>query len=249
MACFFDACVSNTREGLDYLRSTLDVPEGKLGCNPYEVPDINLLNSFNSGADKCSSLARPVFLYVGQLIGRKGLPNFLHACSLLKEQGKTDYSAVIVGKGAEGETLHELVKSLGLEDQVHWMGKVDYEKLGTYYRACDVFVFPTLEDTWGLVVLEAMAFGKAILCSKYAGSKELIVEGENGYIFDPREPRELAELMARFVSEPGLAGELGAKSKQIIDAYTPRQAASILASTVSTVLAQGNQSSHDWPGH
>jgi len=80
------------------------------------------------------------------------------------------------------------------------------------------------------VVLEAMAFGKPILCSKYAGAKEMIADRENGYIFDPREPHELAELMARFVSDPGLAERLGAKSKQIITPYTPRQAASVLAS-------------------
>ena len=146
------------------------------------------------------------------------------------------YSAVIVGDGADGATLRELAISRGLEDQVHWVGRVDYEELGSYYRACDVFVFPTLEDTWGVVVLEAMAFGKPILCSKHAGSKELIFDGENGYIFDPRHPHELAELMAKFIREPGLGEKLGAKAKQVISPYTPCHAAGVLALSVSTVL-------------
>jgi len=230
MAHCFDACISNTQEGLDYLRRTLGVPERKLICYPYEVSDIKVVESIQDAQTKHDFVTRPVFLYVGQLIGRKGLRNFLYACSHLKEQGKTHYSIVIVGEGSQGQELRELANTLGLGDQVHWAGRVAYEKLGSFYRACDIFVFPTLEDTWGLVVPEAMAFGKPILCSKYAGSKELIVHGENGYVFDARQPRELAELMARFVSDPGLADSLGARSKQIITPYTPRQSASVLAS-------------------
>jgi glycosyltransferase involved in cell wall biosynthesis len=76
------------------------------------------------------------------------------------------------------------------------------------------------------------------LCSKYAGAKEMVMEGENGFVFDPHEPEKLAELMGRLIREPELIEKLGAKSWEIVAPYTPQKAANVLASVVSRILWQ-----------
>jgi glycosyltransferase involved in cell wall biosynthesis len=236
MGRFFDACLSNTEEGAAYLRDAVAIPASKITRHPFQVADPELLGSAGVNANGLKTLAYPRFLYVGQLIARKGVERLLQACSLLKQRGMGGFSLVIVGEGAEGDKLRQLAHELGLDGLVHWVGGVQYEQLGAYYRACDVFVLPTLEDIWAVVVLEAMAFGKPILCSKYAGAKEMVMEGENGFVFDPYEPEKLAELMGRLIREPELIEKLGAKSREIVAPYSPQEAANVLASVVSNIL-------------
>ena len=115
---------------------------------------------------------------------------------------------------------------------MEWIGWVDYGKSGMYFLNADVFVLPTLEDTWGMVVLESMAFGKPVLCSKWAGASEMVVHGENGYLFDPNQPEEIAKLMCHFIDHPDLIATMGEKSKQAIAPYTPEAAAEFLKEVV-----------------
>lgn len=236
MARFFDGCISNSREGVDYLRTVLGVPDLNLRQYPYQVPSIDFLQERSLSAGAMDSCPSPRFLYVGRLIEPKGIQNLLLACSLLKNKGLGPFSTVIVGDGAQKMALRDLASKLGLDDQIHWAGEVGYRELGTYYRACDIFVFPTQEDIWGVVPLEAMAFGKPILCSKYAGSKELVRHGQNGFVFDPFNHQSLAQYMARFLREPQLIKSFGAMSEQVIAQYTPKSAANVLATTVASVL-------------
>ena len=93
-----------------------------------------------------------------------------------------------------------------------------------------------------MVVLEALCLGKPVLCSKYAGSKEMIQDGENGFVFDPHNPAELADRMELLLRVPGLAERLGERAKEIIGPYTARLAAQVLAQ-VATGRA-GSDSPH-----
>ena len=104
--------------------------------------------------------------------------------------------------------------------------------MGSYFNNVDVFVFPTLEDIWGMVVLEAMLFGKPVLCSKFAGAKEMVVHSENGFIFDPHEPQELADYMQKFIREPELIEKMSNRSLQIIEPHNPQNIAKNLKQVV-----------------
>lgn len=242
MARFFDACISNTEEGICYLRQILAVPDSKLRQHPYEVPNLEFLQSADGREGVPTSCARPVFLYVGQITRQKGIGSLLQACSLLRKRGLTHFSLLLVGDGEDRTALGLLANELGLQDQVHWIGMVEYERLGAFYRACDVLVFPTKSDVWGMVVLEAMTFGNPILCSKYAGSREMVSHGSNGFVFDANDPVELAGYMARFIREPALIEKFGAVSKQMLTPYTTQSAARVLAATVLNVLEPQPQS-------
>jgi glycosyltransferase involved in cell wall biosynthesis len=238
-----DAYISNSHAGKDYLIKTLRAPEDHVFVHPYEVPSvISLAQSSPSSsqlAETLDSLLHPIFLFVGQIIPRKGLKELLVACQELKQTlGYRNFTLLIVGEGAQKQELQSLSLAYDLADQVHWIGKVEYDQLGTYFQKADVMILPTLEDTWGVVVLEAMAMGKPMLCSTNAGAVELIKDGENGYRFDPNDSEQLAKLMAKFIDQPQLIQTMGQESLKCMERYTPSAAADFLKQVAHFVLKE-----------
>jgi glycosyltransferase involved in cell wall biosynthesis len=185
-----------------------------------------------NGKAELASLQHPVFIVVSRVVRLKGLRFLLQACSTLNKRGYSGFSLLIVGDGPQRGELERLAIKLGLRNHLLWAGWVDYVLLNKYFNCADVLIFPTLEDPWGMVVLEAMAFGKAILCSKWAGAAEMVVDGENGYVFDPYQYYSLGELMQRFLDHPELAKSMGARSKEIIESSNPTTAADFLDQVV-----------------
>ena len=225
LAKFADAFVSNSQAGKRYLVEALNVPEAEVFTRTYLVPDAETLLKPLSEDKQNLGLKQPIFLYVGRITARKGIKTLLEACAILKKQGYADYTLLIVGKGDQQDELEAFVKEQDFPDQVNWVGWVDYGSLGAYFQQADIFVFPTFEDVWGMVVPEAMVFGKPILCSNGAASCELVVEGENGYIFDPSNAQELSEKMRIFIDNPDLIESMGESSRQLISQKTPETAA------------------------
>ena len=234
---FADAFVSNSNAGKKYLMEVLNVPEDKIFTRTYLVPDAGaLLKRLDQTQPPNLQLKHPIFLYVGRITARKGIKTLLEACAILKSQGYVDYSLLIVGKGDQREELEAFIKERDFEEQVIWAGWVEYGNLGSYFQQADVFVFPTFEDVWGMVVPEAMVFGKPVLCSNGAASCELIVSGENGYIFEPSSAKELADKMQIFIDSPDLIESMGERSRQIISQKTPETAAKAYVEVTSFLM-------------
>jgi glycosyltransferase involved in cell wall biosynthesis len=232
-----DALITNSQAGKAYLTQILEANENHVFARPYGVPTPTALLEQQEKANlSIPELPHPVFLFIGVVEYRKGLHFLLKACNQLQQQGNQNYTLLVAGEGSQQEELEDFIKQNHLEQQVHWAGWVDYSQLGAYFEKTDVFVFPTLEDIWGMVLLEAMACGKPVLCSHWAGAKELVEVGENGYIFDPYNPDALAALMRRFIDHPELIPTMGQKSKQLIAPHNPEAAANFLAEVTAFVL-------------
>jgi glycosyltransferase involved in cell wall biosynthesis len=232
-----DACITNSYSGQKYLIEVLDALQERVFVHPYEVPCVeSLLGAVPKDSEKIYSSQKPIFLFVGSLVTRKGLLQLLEACVVLNNEGIKQYSLVIVGDGSQKEFLEEFSKMHNLTNNIHWTGKLDYGQLGLYFNQADAFILPTLEDTWGVVVLEAMAFGKAILCSDRAGASELVIEGQNGYRFDPYNREQVANVMKQLIKNQGLSETMGRKSKELMEQYSPNSAAKFLSHVTKTVL-------------
>jgi glycosyltransferase involved in cell wall biosynthesis len=239
MVWMADACITNSEAGDRYLIEILNAQPDRVFVQPYEIPDEHTLPGIAAGAQpqNLEQLQHPVFLFVGHLIPRKGLPLLLQACTLLQARGYQQFTLLVVGNGSHQPELETFCQEHHLSDRVQWIGRVPFDKIGTYFQAADVFVFPTQEDTWGVVTLEAMLLGKPILCSTGAGTSELVVSGENGYVFAPDDAEQLATLMQKFFDEPALIPKMGARSQQIMAQYTPVAAAQCLAEVTELVMA------------
>jgi glycosyltransferase involved in cell wall biosynthesis len=173
-------------------------------------------------------LSGPVFMFMGRLIRLKGLDELLGAwaqynCLCPEASG----SLLLVGEGPRRAHLEAMVASMRLGNVV-FAGAVQYDDVAQYYSLADVLVMPTLEDNWSLVVPEAMACGKPIMCSKYNGCwPELVRQGMNGYVFDPLQSLQAAEAMLKFRDASARAA-MGEASKEIVKAYSPARAAAAI---------------------
>ena len=152
-------------------------------------------------------------LAIGQFIRRKGFDILMHAaCSLNKDVG-----IYIVG-GEPTEEYLQMRASLGL-DNVHFVGFQKKEALSRDYRAADLFVLPTREDIWGLVINEAMAYGLPVITTdRCVAGLELVEEGVNGSIVPVEDAAALAGKMKELLSSD--LEKMGTASLEKIRAYT-----------------------------
>lgn len=166
------------------------------------------------------------FLYVGQLIERKGVRQLLAGWSAMRRRrARAAATLVIAGDGGERASLAATAEDHGLTD-VRFVGGIDYDQIAPYYALADVFVIPTLEDNWSLVVPEAMSCGLPVLCSKYNGCwPELVHDGTNGFVFDPCDAGETARRLGEFLDHPESIGPMGSASRRIVAGHSPRRAA------------------------
>jgi len=138
---------------------------------------------------------RPVLLFVGQFIARKGVDYFLRAAAALQDEGFT-FSLLLVGSGRDRQAAVRLCEELNLGD-VHFHPAQLPQLMPAVYCSADVLVFPTLEDPWGLVASEAVLAGLPVLCSKYAGSAQELFPPE--CVFDPENAGEFREKLRQAV--------------------------------------------------
>ncbi|MEN8444603.1 MAG: glycosyltransferase family 4 protein, partial [Cyanobacteria bacterium J06555_13] len=226
-----------------YLIEVLKANPERVSKQPYEVPDARSLDDINPQLTVVSpqsprtfeSLDRPVFIFVGSIVARKGVRCLIDACKRLNDEGISNFTVLIVGDGEQRGELEALSQTYQLGNCVEWVGRVDYSDIGTYFNQSDVFVLPTLEDTWGMVVLEAMLLGKAILCSTGAGASELVTDASNGYRFPPENPDKLAEVMKQLIENPDKIPAMSTASKQVMAQNSPKIAADFMADIVTTL--------------
>ncbi|GAA0077120.1 hypothetical protein UT300005_14980 [Clostridium sp. CTA-5] len=156
-------------------------------------------------------------LYVGSLIKRKGIDLLFSALSKVKN----DYKLMIIGEGSERKNLEKQAKKLGILEKIEFLGfKQEYE-LREYYKKCDIFILPTREDCFGLVVLEAMCNNLIIISSKYAdGSKDLIKDGVNGYIVDPYDSIEFSNKIKTLINNKELCKNMIENNVNFLEKFT-----------------------------
>jgi glycosyltransferase involved in cell wall biosynthesis len=113
------------------------------------------------------------------------------------------WDLTIAGDGPLYGAIARRVAELSLTEHVYLVGRKAYDELPALYASADAFVFPSLSETWGLVVNEAMAAGLPVLVSKGIGCHpDLVWEGINGHVFDPADTAQLATLLYEIASTP-----------------------------------------------
>jgi glycosyltransferase involved in cell wall biosynthesis len=162
-------------------------------------------------------LSGMVFSNIGQLVPRKGLDRLLMAWAGLPKEVIESSTLLIVGSGTEEGKLKKQAVDLGLS-RVRFVTAKPISEIPYFYAATDVFILPTLEDGWGLVINEAMASGIPVLCSKHAGCfSELLEEGGNGHSFDPLDADDTRRaIITMFEKGTEELARMGKRSMQIV---------------------------------
>ena len=124
---------------------------------------------------------------------------------------------IIGGSGILRKHHEKLAKKLRVNQHVLFVGHIPAEELSLYYAACDVFVIPSIVEAFGLVTVEAMACGKPVVGTNVGGIPDTIEDGVNGFLVEPRNPREIADKIVTLLQDPELRIEMGVKGAQIAE--------------------------------
>jgi len=224
-----DAYIAYGTRAREYLISLGAEPE-KISIS-YNTTDINF---FENEVDKWRKQkikikkelginTSKVVLYVGQLIERKGVRYLIEAFGRLKRDLK-DVSLLIVGYGPQESELKELVKKRKISDII-FTGGAEWRKTPKYYAISDIFVLPSLEEVWGLVINEAMTSRMPIITTdKVGASVDLVKNGENGYVIKSGNIDELYKVMEKIIKNSRLLTRMGEKSQDLIKNFGPDNA-------------------------
>jgi D-inositol-3-phosphate glycosyltransferase len=168
----------------------------------------------------------PLLLFVGRIQPLKGADVAIRTLHALARFNLDASRLLIVGGpsgpsgGTELDALRRLTVELALSDRVQFAPPQPHELLSTFYRAADCCIVPSRAESFGLVALEAGACGTPVVASAVGGLSSLIESGRTGYLIESRDPMAFARHVARVISEPRLARELGANAAERARSYT-----------------------------
>jgi glycosyltransferase involved in cell wall biosynthesis len=234
-ARFVDVFVANNPPAREYLIRTLNVPEDKIVVG-WWLAGMPADLVAHPPAVAPAPEGVPLFVCAGQLIPRKGTDLLIRALAVYRRRFGPCVLWVI-GDGPERECLVQLSRRLGVEDAVIFLGNVDHQALKGAFQACQAFVFPTLQDFTGRVVVEALSAGAPVVASPMTGAVGTIVhDGVNGIVVDPRDVSALAEAM-RQAADPETSRTLREGVRRTSAALRPEAASQVVLSAVARVRA------------
>lgn len=165
---------------------------------------------------------RPVILYSSKMMRRKCPDLLLEAYIKLSVDGKTEPQPylIFVGDGEMKTAMQERI------EQLHWtsvkfLGFKNQTELPVLYNLADIFVLPSVNEPWGLVVNESMNAKAAVVVSNQVGcAPDLVRSGENGEIFKANDVDELKRAIEQIIKDPSLCKQMGEKSLEIINRWS-----------------------------
>ncbi len=166
----------------------------------------------------------PVVAFVGRLDAIKGLDILLRSVRLLQDRlspGPLPQLLVIGGESTPGELerLKGLADGLGLSGSVHFLGPIPHSELPRYYRASDVVVLPSLYESFGMALLEAMACGVPVVASRVDGPAHFVRHGVTGFLVPPGDERALATAMETLLVNPELRRDMARNAVRTVYQY------------------------------
>ena len=157
-------------------------------------------------------------LFVGRLEKRKGLKYLLEAYSRLKWE-YPNTRLIVVGPGNLDKDSHQILSARNPQDVV-LVGGVPYHDLPRYYASAHIYCSPaTGQESFGIVLLEAMACSKPIVASAIEGYMGIIKDGEQGLLVPPRDSEALAETLAVLIEDCQYATKLGQAGRKTVEQF------------------------------
>jgi len=183
---------------------------------------------------------RPVVLYASKLQTRKRCIDLVDAYIRLAPAPGVDPSAylIIVGDGEERANLEARVRESGLSS-IRFLGFRNQSELPRIYDLCDVFVLPSYNETWGLIVNEVMNAGRPVVVTDQVGCQpDLVHDGVNGFVYPAFNVDALSQCLRRLIEDPDLRATMGENSLRIIRQYSFEQDVVALRSALAHAVPE-----------
>jgi rhamnosyl/mannosyltransferase len=186
--------------------------EGKTEIIPFgiDMKKFELTQEVREIRDKIKKeYGFPILLFVGNLLPYKGL------YYLIKAMREINGNLLIIGDGPQRKELVELTQKYGLIKKVHFLGRKSFEELIYFYHACDVFVLPSLYESFGNVQLEAMACGKPVVNTNIpTGVPEVSIHEQTGLTVPPEDSSALSQAINRLIENHEERIRYGEKARE-----------------------------------
>ena len=160
-----------------------------------------------------------ILLSVGRLVERKGIHWFIERVLPLLNDNKDDYIYLVTGNGAFFGIIEDIIRKVGLSQNVLMLGQVEEKTLKLIYNASDVFIMPNIPvrgdmEGFGLVALEAASCGLPVIASDFEGIKDAICDGENGFLVEPGNPQAFVNKINELLGDDNMRRDFGEKARE-----------------------------------
>lgn len=223
---YYDQVIFSTDE---YVRTAVESglsPDRVAKINPFIETTDYLFKGPNTFREKFGIPEKDnLVLCVSRMDPRKGQEFLIKAMAEVVKKypdtfcafiGNGSLSKKLMGRNDRLENLKAMAADLGVSDKIKFLGKVSQEDLLAGYDACDMLVLPSVNEGFGLVLSEAMCFGKPLIGSNIGGIPEQIVDGVNGYLFKPTDHEELAQFICSLIEHPEVRKQMGAIGRELV---------------------------------
>jgi glycogen(starch) synthase len=195
----------------------LGVPNDKIEIIPNGV-DLSIFNTKVDGSgmrDKLELARDPLAVTAIRFVKRKG-PEYLVSAFSKVLESIPNAKLVIAGSGPEAANLRVQIRKLGMEKSVKILIGLKREEVAELMAAADVFVLPSLIESFGIVLLEAMAVGTPIVCTRTQGATEIVNDEVNGVMIPPADSDALADAILRVLNDSKLARALRTNGLKVV---------------------------------
>lgn len=169
----------------------------------------------NEVREKYQIHADSIILFTGRLTTQKGLEYLFKAFALLKKE-IPHLKLLIVGTGPQEGSLRHLSDILGIADQVIFLGNVPHDDMPEIYSLCDIFVLPSLSESFPNAMLEAMAMEKPAVVTRVGVIPEIIMDEQNAISIKPGDSKHLAYEIVRVLSDRSLSGHIARNGRKLV---------------------------------
>ncbi len=198
------------------------ISTGRYFPGPYRIIHNGVdVETFHPGAEPIAELdnGRPKVLFLGRFEPRKGLKYLLMAFPEIVRR-VPEVQLVVVGAGLLGYSYKQYLDR-EVAEHVHWAGLVPNDHRPRYYASCDVYCSPAIgNESFGIVLLEAMATARPVVASAIDGYRKVVTDGSDGLMVPPRDTSALADAIVRLLKDPGLRSRMGKQGRQNALAYS-----------------------------
>lgn len=198
-------------------------------------------DAFNPSKIKSLSkpIEKPYFLAINRFISKKNLAFLISSyATYCQIAGEKAWDLVLCGDGEMRPQIEQQIHTLGLKKSIHLPGFLQQDELLPYFAHAGCFIHASIQEQWGLVVNEAMAASLPVLVSNCCGCfEDLVIEGINGFGFDPTNNQELTSLMLKISSGEVELDKMGQAALTHIQKFSPYYFAQGLLQAVEYALS------------
>ena len=160
------------------------------------------------------TVKRPFVLAAGRLVEKKGMDVAIRAMSHLMDADSADIMLVIAGSGPLESELRRLAAEVGVSKRVQFLGSVPPDRLRELLAQSLMVVIPSKWEAFGVIALEAMIAGRAVIATNRGGISEIVVDGRTGVLVPPDDPEALAKAIHELLADADRVASMGAEGRE-----------------------------------